>query len=102
GLLLILWLVIESRLPRTPQNTWWRTYVLCTVLLILAGIVIGWGPRPVTQMWGHIWRLKLLKFYFFRLGDVMVPVALSLAAVDAALTWLQESSQLGRRLALAA
>ena len=82
GMQILLWLLLGSFLPRTPRERWWKTFVGSTILLVLAGIVIGWGPRPVTLMPGFEWRLKLLKLYFFRLGDQMVPVALALTLAE--------------------
>jgi len=97
GMMIVLWLVLQARLPRTPENRWWRDFVLATILIALAGIVIGLGPRPIAQMPGYAWRLKLLKFYFFRLGDLMVPVALSLTATQLGLAWKEKGTNLWTR-----
>jgi len=101
GMMIVLWLMLQARLPRTPENRWWRDFVLATILIALAGIVIGLGPRPIAQMPGYAWRLKLLKFYFFRLGDQMVPVALCLAATQFGLAWKEQvTSRAARPAAL--
>lgn len=93
GLLIVVWLLLETKLPSTPSRTWWRACIASAILIALVGVLIGWGPRPVTLMPGHEWRLRLLKFYFFRLGDQFVPIALSLAAVNTCLNLIESSGQ---------
>ncbi len=50
---------------------------LPAILLSIAGFLIGFGPRPAEKMAGYAWRMLLLKFYFFRMADVLVPLLLS-------------------------
>ncbi len=84
GSLLVIWLLLSKEIPGTIRQRRWQCFVVATILIALAGIVLGFGPRPVAQMPGHVWRLALLKFYPFRLGDLFLPVAFSLAMVQAA------------------
>jgi len=88
GMMIVLWLLLAAPMPRTAQRRWWKTYVWCTIAIALIGIAVGWGPRPVDQMASYAWRLKLLKFYFFRLGDLFVPMALALCVTERGLDLL--------------
>lgn len=56
--------------------------------IALAGLLIGAGPRPPEEMPFFEFRMKLLKFYPFRLFDVMVPVAVSVVCAGGLQTWL--------------
>ncbi|WP_437224496.1 DUF6798 domain-containing protein [Planctomicrobium sp. SH661] len=80
GMMLVMWLLVQRRVYQTPRQRWWTAFVLSAVFIVGIGIILGWGARPVTKMPGFEWRLKLLKFYFFRLGDQLVPIALALSA----------------------
>jgi hypothetical protein len=96
GLLIVIWLLLQrgvmpprsgreeetaDRSPRPARAEWWAWFVLAGLLIALIGVLIAWGPRPVKTMPGYEWRIALLKFYPFRLADLMVPVAVSLACV---------------------
>jgi len=56
-------------------------FVVAAGIIAMAGIVIGYGPRPADRMPLYELRMSLLKFYPFRLFDLMLPV---LAAITAA------------------
>lgn len=56
-------------------------FVLAAGIIAVAGIVIGYGPRPADRMPLYELRMSLLKFYPFRLFDLMLPV---LAAITMA------------------
>ena len=53
-------------------------YVAAAGFIALVGLAIGWGPRPTdrTPLWEV--RIALLKFYPFRLFDVMLPLLTSI------------------------
>lgn len=53
-------------------------YVFAAGIIALAGVLIGAGPRPAQQMPMWEFRMALLKFYPFRLFDVMLPVLASI------------------------
>ena len=79
--LAVVWLGLLVNLRRreqlTPSDRWWIAYLAATALFALAGFLAGVGPRPAQQMWGYDWRMRLMKFYPFRLFDLMLPIAVS-------------------------
>ena len=56
--------------------------VFWSLIFALAGILIGWGPRPPIKMPFYDQRMTLLKFYPFRLADVLLPVAVAVSLVS--------------------
>lgn len=89
ALLIVIWLLLERGTAASARRRWWRAFVVATLLIAGAGILIGWGPRPVTQMPGFTWRLWMLKFYPFRLADLILPVAVSISAASLWLSALE-------------
>ncbi|MDB5347161.1 MAG: hypothetical protein JWP89_5538 [Schlesneria sp.] len=79
--LLVIWVAAMFLRGRSTSQRRFDTIVTFAVLFALAGIVIGWGPRPAPQMAWYAQRAQLLKFYPFRLADVLVPLAVSIAIV---------------------
>lgn len=79
--LLVIWVAAMFLRRRSQWQRRFDTIVAFAVLFALAGIVIGWGPRPAPQMAWYAQRAQLLKFYPFRLADVLVPLAVSIAIV---------------------
>ncbi len=77
ALLLVIWLLLRTQLPADTRRRWFETFVLMSVVIALAGVLIGWGPRPIEEMPLAALRARLLKFYPFRLADVMVPLMLA-------------------------
>lgn len=62
----------------------WRVFsrvVAAAGIIAVVGVFIGLGPRPAPEMPYYAFRMKLLKFYPFRLFDVVLPV---LVAVQSA------------------
>lgn len=51
--------------------------VIWAVLFAIIGVLIGYGPRPAVDMPYFALRMKLLKFYPFRLADVLLPIAVA-------------------------
>lgn len=78
-LLIICWLLLQrSSREETSESRsaiWWRAFVLASVVVAVMGYLAGWGVRPTIDMPGHAWRMKVLKFYPFRLADALVPLA---------------------------
>lgn len=63
------------------NDRWFTAFVLAAVVVALPGVAVGWhGEDPWTTPLRDL-RGTLLKFYPFRLADVFVPLALSLAVV---------------------
>ncbi len=80
-LLAVIWVVLliiaarrESLLPRDRM---WMAYITATALFAVCGFLVGFGARPAPEMWGYRWRMGLLKFYPFRLFDLMLPIAVA-------------------------
>jgi hypothetical protein len=92
GLLTLMWLWDVWQGPRTPARSWWRAIVGASLLFAAGGLLAGWGPRPPAEMWGYEWRMHLLKFYPFRLADLLLPMAAAMMLADA------RSWSLSRRL----
>ena len=76
----LLWLILDRLTSRGTSERWFGRFVLAAAFFVLAGFVIGFGPRPADQMAGYKWRASLLKLYPFRLFDVLLPVALAVSA----------------------
>ncbi len=64
----------------SPSDRWWIAYLAATTLFAVGGFLAGVGPRPAQEMWGYRWRMGLMKFYPFRLFDLMLPVAVAALA----------------------
>ena len=61
----------------TVSVAWLQWVVACSLLIAVAGLIIGVGPRPPQQMTAFAVRMQLMKFYPFRLADALVPCALA-------------------------
>lgn len=85
AVLIVVWRVLIRQNPRTPGNRMFDGIVVMSILFALAGLIIGWGPRPAPQMAWYAQRAQLLKFYPFRLADVLIPLTVSIGIVN----WLQ-------------
>lgn len=81
ALLLVALLVLGWRLRAQPQVRALGLVTLCAVAFALAGIAIGYGPRPPQQMPGFEDRMHLLKFYPFRLADAFLPLTVCVLTV---------------------
>lgn len=79
GLLAAVWLAASFWLRRqqhlSDRDRWWLRYVLIAALFAVGGFLAGLGPRPAELMAGYRWRMVLLKFYPFRLFDLLLPIA---------------------------
>ncbi len=74
----LLWLWLQFRQQISAAEHWWLSYFFVAWLFALAGLLIGLGPRPGELMAGFRWRMAALKFYPFRLFDLLLPLTLSL------------------------
>lgn len=72
----MVWLSRQQRL--SERDRWWMGYVLAASLFAVGGLLAGLGPRPAELMAGYRWRMVLLKFYPFRLFDLMLPIAVAM------------------------
>jgi hypothetical protein len=88
---------------RGPGCTWLHRLTAWALLFALAGLAIGWGPRPPQEMPGYEWRMHLLKFYPFRLADVILPLTVAMLAATVLARWLSNGKvQIGMVTLLAA
>ena len=89
-MLILIWggLVASRRTDRLEVR-WWRWIVLASLAFALIGVLIAWGPRPIKEMPGYEWRMTALKFYPFRLADILIPVALSFLLAQEIVTRLK-------------
>lgn len=82
GLLLGLLLILGWRQRSQPLLRAFCLVTLCAVVFALAGVAIGYGPRPPQQMPWYESRMHLLKFYPFRLADALLPLAVCVLVVE--------------------
>ena len=81
AVLLLLWLIGSSHEARSDVRRLFDRVVAWSVVFALAGLLVGAGTRPAATMPWFMERAALLKFYPFRLADVLVPLAVSVVAV---------------------
>ena len=87
GLLIVIgWLTSRST-PPSKRWRWFAVIVAASVLVAVAGICVGWGPRPLQEMPLANVRVWLMKFYPFRLADVLLPMWVACTMVLAILHW---------------
>ena len=80
--MLILWINSFGWSGRTRSKARFDQIVIWSVVFAVSGILIGWGPRPANLMPLFDQRMQLLKFYPFRLADVLLPIALAVSLVS--------------------
>ena len=98
ALLLTIWLGSFVWGGRTNTKRTFDHVVIWAVLFALTGILIGYGPRPPVKMAYFVERMNLLKFYPFRLADVLVPIAVAISLVSVLeRTWLNFSTTIKQR-----
>jgi len=77
AVLLTIWLSSFVWGGRTNSKKAFDNVVIWAVVFAIAGILIGFGPRPASLMPFFAERMNLLKFYPFRLADVLLPIAVA-------------------------
>ena len=81
------WAVLRRWAAKTPAEPAFALTVLGSLLIAYAGVLIGLrGGAPHEAAYPHA-RAFLLKFYPFRLADVLVPLAAALAFAGCAARW---------------
>lgn len=97
ALLLTIWAASLLWGGRTNTKNAFDRILFWSVVFALAGIAIGYGPRPAQKMPLYELRMNLLKFYPFRLADVLVPIAVSISLIAVLeRTWLHRPASAGR------
>ena len=82
GLLLTIWAVGRRYLSRTCQESFFAKIILGSFIIAVVGWFIGYGPRPPVEMPSYEFRMKLLRFYPFRLFDALLPIAAAVVLVN--------------------
>ena len=83
--LFVFWLIGSRLEQKSDERLLFNRIVGWSILFALGGWLIGWGPRPAKLMPFFAERMNLLKFYPFRLADVLLPLAVSVVVVG----WLE-------------
>ncbi|MCA9072991.1 MAG: hypothetical protein KDA84_28905 [Planctomycetaceae bacterium] len=91
GLLVVLWLVARFRLNWGSSERWFAWFVGGSIVIALVGVGLGYGERPIESIDDITWQYRLLKFYPFRLADVMVPIAVCVTVAGLVRQRLDES-----------
>jgi hypothetical protein len=92
GLLLLIWMLLRTPGEQTPARRLFVRIVVASLIIAGVGILVGWGPRPIDQMplaRGRVW---LLKFYPFRLADLLLPLLLSVVMYERMNLWASMQS----------
>jgi len=95
GILLLLWVSMAyyrgafrqhreetDHSSQTFTSQLWQGIVLGSLLVAMSGLAIGWGSHDVENDAAKQLLVKLMKFYPFRLADVVLPLAVSLMIID--------------------
>jgi hypothetical protein len=82
ALIFVVWLCSFGWGGRTNSKKRFDQIVVWSVVFAVSGVIIGWGPRPPSLMPFYAERMQLLKFYPFRLADVLLPIALAVSLVS--------------------
>ena len=96
--LLVLWLIGRRVEARSEARRLFDRIVGWSILFAAAGWLIGWGARPAKLMPYFGERMQLLKFYPFRLADVLLPLAVSVIVVRGLERRTSEPAELNLRL----
>ncbi|MBM82385.1 MAG: hypothetical protein CMJ78_17605 [Planctomycetaceae bacterium] len=77
--ILLLWLAF-SRHETDAKHRAWSYVVWGSMIIGLGGFAMGAFPKP-TQLYQYSMQMTALKFYPFRLFDLLLPLALSVSAI---------------------
>ncbi|MCA9040298.1 MAG: hypothetical protein KDA65_08135 [Planctomycetaceae bacterium] len=77
--LILAWLGLRLTVPRLRVEALFTRFILVTLLLALVGLLIGFRLGTAEEMWWSGLRTGLLKFYFFRLMDIFIPVGVGVS-----------------------
>ena len=97
SLLLLAWLIGRRWIEPTHQESWWTRLVVSAVLVAVVGAALALDRPPADTGLDRI-RIVLMKFYPYRLVDVLLPAAVSITAT----TLLARCCGPAQRLAIAA
>ncbi len=74
------------RRPSEPSRLFFW-FVVAAMAIAVVGLVIGFHIREPVDMWFFRTRMKLMKFYPFRLFDVVMPLAVSISVASLLQDW---------------
>ena len=83
------WTIVSRRMSSNEAYKYWRYFVWGSFIVALAGLAIGMVPKP-TESLQYGWAMTALKFYPFRLFDLVVPLSVAIALIQ----WAIRSSVL--------
>ena len=84
------WFLLRQASKVTQPRRHWELVVLATVIIAAGGVVVAMMRRPLVMGGLGDWQVRLLKFYPFRLPDLLVPLGLSFAICN---YWNQHAPQ---------
>lgn len=73
--MLLFWVAIAARPAHDPRLNKVRAFVIAALAISLAGMLLSFATASFPE-----WKAALLRYYWFRLADVMVPVGIALSA----------------------
>lgn len=76
--LIVLSIGLTFALPTSSARRTWSQILFWGGVFAMCGLIAGWGPRPPKLMPYYLVRMNLLKFYPFRLFDIMLPISVAL------------------------
>lgn len=74
--------------PKSIELTRLRYFVAAALAIAIAGFVLG-----IIAWWQPAWAAGLLRYYWFRMTDAMVPLAAALFAIAILAQWRREQSR---------
>lgn len=89
GALVVIWLIFACRGRQSSGFRLLSTITGAAIVFGLTATVLSYGPRPWTyppSVFGAL-QLKMLKFYPFRLADIMSALIVSVSMAQVWLTW---------------
>jgi len=93
-------LLLRRTLQSSIPGCAWLRITGWSVVFAAAGLAVGYGPRPAADMPYYLQRMTLLKFYPFRLFDVLIPLTVALQGTLLMTHWLRHSSRRHRQSVL--
>ncbi len=75
GLLVVLWLLLARIAPRASGPRRFRLVVNASLVIALGGFALG-----LLEFWHPTLAASLLRFYWFRLSDALVPIGVALCS----------------------
>lgn len=85
--LVVIWVVLRTLLPEHHTERRFSTFCCFTVLVAVIGLVVGIRFGLPLEMWFQLLRTGLLKFYFFRLADLFIPMAAAVSLTRLVSYW---------------